>query len=112
MTSRQSSEPTKDVAGPPTETLLVLLGSGDKKGVPCTTRWMDDRHAYVVAPLATATTVHQQWEAMAVPSIKDQTTVRERRLHVELISADILLGSDSGKEGLLLRYFERKPGTA
>jgi hypothetical protein len=73
---------------------------------------MDDHHAYVVAPLATATAMHQRWEALTCPPGQQGGRGGERRLQVELISADTLLGQDSGKEGLLLRYFEQRPGTA
>ncbi len=95
-------------AGTITDRDLYLVGSDSSRPVRCTTRWMDERHAYVVAPLATAKAAEQRWEALTAPPAGGGRSSTRRRLSVELISANALLGPDSGKEGLLLRYFEGK----
>jgi hypothetical protein len=83
---------------------FFLFGGGGRRAVHCRARWVSDRYAYVVAPLATATAVKQQWNATAiVPSADGSIPTRERHVQVELVSAEELLGSDSGREGLLLR---------
>lgn len=87
---------------------LYLLGSEQKSPVECSTRWMDDRHAYVVAPLATARMAGQEWDVVTSPGKPGRKAPKERR-HAQLVAADALLGPDSGKEGLLLRFFE--PGS-
>ena len=112
MAIQEGTALSGDHAGPEAEQALFLLGSGSRQPVQCTTRWRDDRHAYVVAPLATARAARQQWQALTCPPDGDPAAVREPDLNVELVAANALLGADSGKEGLLLRYFPRKPGTA
>jgi len=112
MTTQIEDQPSGDLAGCSPDDALYLLRSGGTTAVRCPTRWMDDHHAYVVAPLATATAMHQRWEALTRPPGQKGARAEGRCLQVELISADTLLGPDSGKEGLLLRYFEQKPGMA
>ncbi|MHC4063907.1 MAG: hypothetical protein ACYSUI_05330 [Planctomycetota bacterium] len=95
-----------------TELPFYLFGGGGRRAVPCRVRWISDHYAYVVAPLATATAVKQQWEAAAVvPADSDQSQAHERRIQVELVSAEALLGSDSGREGLLLRFLGSQEGS-
>lgn len=108
MTRHVSTLPADQFSDTSGDSGTLVLGPDSQTPVRCAARWIDDRHAYVVAPLATATAVHQRWEACALLTDRGQSIPRERRLLVELISADTL-GSDSGKEGLLLRYSE-KPG--
>ncbi len=98
-----------DQADSQTEESLYLLGSWNPRPIRCTTRWSDDCHAYVVAPLATARIARQQWRAMSGPRLTKRGKAQSRVPNVELVSANALLGADSGKEGLLLRFFEGKP---
>lgn len=99
-------------SAPPTDLPFYLFGgAGAQRAVPCRARWVSDRYAYVVAPLATATTVKQQWEATAfIPASGDRPPAHQRRVQVELVSAEALLGSDSGREGLLLRFLGSRSG--
>jgi len=82
----------------------LFRGTGGRK-VSCRTRWISDEYAYVVAPLATATSVRQHWNAATdLPAAGRGNAGGQRQLEVELVSAEALLGSDSGREGLLLRF--------
>ena len=82
---------------------LYLFGGDGRCVVRCRTRWVADNCVYVVAPLGTATAVKQRWQASAFAPADAGPPGRQRQVAVELVSAETLLGSDSGKEGLLLR---------
>ena len=99
-----------DSQPPATDRPLYLFGEHGPRTVCCRTRWMTDKYAYVVAPLATATLVRQRWQATTSAPNRDREPVVNRRgqFDVELVSAEALWGSDSGKEGLLLRFLAPK----
>ncbi len=99
-----------DRTGDEPEQTLYLLSTGSRRPVRCTTRWKDDQHAYVVAPLATARVAGQRWQALSEPVAGGSKKARGTGRTVELVSAKALMGADSGKEELVLRYFEAKPG--
>ena len=82
---------------------FYLFGGDGRRAVRCRTRWVADNCVYVVAPLGTARAVKQRWQASAFLPGDPATPARQRRVNVELVSAESLLGSDSGMEGLLLR---------
>ena len=87
---------------------FYLFGNDRRCVVRCRTRWVSDNCVYVVAPLGTATAVRQHWRASAfVPTDQGHRTPHED-VSVELVSAESLLGADSGMEGLLLRIAGRK----
>ncbi len=89
-----------------TDKPFYLLGGNGRCPILCRTRWTADELIYVVAPLGTATAVKQHWQASAVlPTERDGPT-GQQRLSVDLVSAESLLGADSGSEGLLLRIAE------
>ena len=110
MESQLEMTAATDVPECSTDLPFYLFGGAGRRAVPCRARWISDRYAYVVAPLATATAVRQQWEATAfVPPTDPHSEARQRHLQVELVSAETLLGADSGREGLLLRFLGSKP---
>ena len=87
---------------------FYLFGNDRRCIVRCRTRWVSDNCVYVVAPLGTATAVRQRWQASAfLPTDRSLRSPTED-VSVELVSAESLLGADSGKEGLLLRIADRK----
>ncbi len=100
--TRMSSHDEVRVA--PCERPFFLFGGDGRRKVRCRTRWMTDKYAYVVAPMATATLVRQRWQAATTVPQTEPVGLADQELQVELVSAETLLGADSGKEGLLLRF--------
>jgi hypothetical protein len=90
-------------SGSATNMPFYLFGEGGRSVVRCRTRWVADNRVYVVAPLGTARAVKQRWEASAWAPSDSGGPSGQRPVPVELVSAESLLGSDSGMEGLLLR---------
>ncbi|HUU84241.1 MAG TPA: hypothetical protein VM243_12125 [Phycisphaerae bacterium] len=86
-----------------TNTPFYLFGGDGRYIVRSRIRWVADNCIYVVAPLGTATAIKQRWQASAFYPADPDEQGRRRHVNVELISAEALLGSDSGNEGLLLR---------
>ncbi|MCP4245869.1 MAG: hypothetical protein GY778_02365 [bacterium] len=113
MNNQLESSGSQAQAQSSTDLPFFLFGEQGRRAVPCQARWVSDRYAYVVAPLATARAVKQQWEATAfVPGGRQSSAARQQHVQVELMSAETLMGADSGREGLLLRFLGSKEGTA
>ena len=91
---------------------FFLFNEQGRRAVPCQARWVSDKYAYVVAPLATARAVKQRWEATAfIPGGRRPGAARQQHVQVELMSAETLMGADSGREGLLLRFLDSEQRT-
>ena len=86
-----------------TDKSFYLFEGDGRCPVRCRTRWIADDRIYVVAPFGTATAVKQHWQASAVLPTERGSRTGQQPLSVELLSAESLLGADSGSEGLLLR---------
>ncbi len=86
-----------------TDKSFYLFEGDGRYPIRCRTRWTADDRIYVVAPLGTATAVKQHWQASAVLPTERGSPTGRQRLSVDLVSAESLLGADSGLEGLLLR---------
>jgi hypothetical protein len=86
-----------------TDKSFYLFGGNGRWPIRCRTRWIAEDRIYVVAPLGTATAVKQHWQASTVLPTERGSPTGQQRLSVELVSAESLLGADSGSEGLLLR---------
>jgi len=108
MAGRQRNSTPEELGVAPSDRPFYLFGSDGRRAVRCRTRWMTDKFAYVVAPLATATAVRQRWHASTSTPQTPRQDAPAGGFSVELISAETLLGSDSGNEGLLLRFLAPK----
>ncbi len=105
MNSQLESSGSQTQATSATDLPFFLFSEQGRRAVPCQARWVSDKYAYVVAPLATARAVKQRWEATAfVPGGRQPGAARQQHVQVELMSAETLFGADSGREGLLLRF--------
>ena len=108
MAGRPRTRSGTDVQKAPSDRPFYLFGGHGPPPVRCRTRWITDKYAYVVAPLATATLVRQRWQAATSIPERDPPPGDRGRFSVELVSAEALMGSDSGNEGLLLRVLTPK----